>query len=139
MSLLTNLSMLIGKHSTMDKLSILVGRLIKSMAPTKYFVKVTLVGRFMPLVSTVADISSTVADIPLLSWTFPPLSQTSPLLQTHSLHSLFWDICNQLQSFDIKSCCMMSMYHKQHIINQLEILKKLCNNVSNFLGFDHNI
>ena len=34
----------------MDRLSILVGRLIKSMAPTKYFVKVPLVGRFMSLV-----------------------------------------------------------------------------------------
>ena len=34
----------------MNRLSILVGRLIKSMAPTKYFVKVPLVGRFMPLV-----------------------------------------------------------------------------------------
>ena len=37
--------------------------------------------------------------------TFPPL------LQTHSLQSLLWDVCNQLQSFDIQSCCMMSIYH----------------------------
>ena len=34
----------------MDRLSILVSRLINSMAATKYFVKVPLVGRFMPLV-----------------------------------------------------------------------------------------
>ena len=34
----------------MDRLSISVGRLIKLMAPTKYFVKVPLVGCFMPLV-----------------------------------------------------------------------------------------
>ena len=44
---------LIGEHSTMDRLSILVGRLIKSMAPTKYVFKVPQVGHFLPLVSDI--------------------------------------------------------------------------------------
>ena len=33
----------------MERLTILVGRLYKSVAGTKYFFKVKLVGRFMPL------------------------------------------------------------------------------------------
>ena len=34
----------------MDRLSILVGRFYKSVPPTKYFFKVQLVGRFIPLI-----------------------------------------------------------------------------------------
>ena len=34
----------------MERSTILVGRLYKSVVPTKYFFKVPLVGRFMPLV-----------------------------------------------------------------------------------------
>ena len=37
----------------MDRLTILVGRHYKSMAPAKYFFKVPLVGRFMPLVGAI--------------------------------------------------------------------------------------
>ena len=37
----------------MERLIILVGRLYKSVAPTKYFFKVSLVGRFMPLVGVI--------------------------------------------------------------------------------------
>ena len=37
----------------MERLIILVGRLYKSVALTKYFVKVPLVGRFMPLVGVI--------------------------------------------------------------------------------------
>ena len=37
----------------MERLIILVGRPYKSVAPTKYFFKVPLVGRFMPLVSVI--------------------------------------------------------------------------------------
>ena len=37
----------------MERLVILVGRLYKSVAPTKYFFKVPLVGRFMPLVGVI--------------------------------------------------------------------------------------
>ena len=40
----------------MDRLSILVSRLIKSMAPTKYFVKVPLVGLFMPLIGGIGQL-----------------------------------------------------------------------------------
>ena len=46
----------------MDRLSILVGRLIKSMAPTKYFVKVPLVGRFMPLVGGIGRLMESPLD-----------------------------------------------------------------------------
>ena len=45
----------------MQRLPILVGRLKKSVAPTKYFFKVTLVGRFMPLV----DVISRLVESPL--------------------------------------------------------------------------
>ena len=45
---------LVGDHSTMKRLTILVGRLKKSMAPSKYFFKVHLVGRFVPLVSVIS-------------------------------------------------------------------------------------
>ena len=66
---------------------------------------------------TVADIPPTVADIHSLLRTFPRLLRTfPPLLQTQSIQSLFWDMCNQLQSFDIQSCCMMSGYN--NIITQ---------------------
>ena len=37
----------------MERLIILVGQLYKSVAPTKYFFKVPLIGRFMPLVGVV--------------------------------------------------------------------------------------
>ena len=37
----------------MERLIILVGRLYKSVAPTKYFFKVPLVGRFRPLVGVI--------------------------------------------------------------------------------------
>ena len=37
----------------MERLIILVGRLYKSVAPTKYFFKVPLIGCFMPLVGVV--------------------------------------------------------------------------------------
>ena len=37
----------------MERLIILVGRLYKSVAPAKYFFKVTQIGRFMPLVDVV--------------------------------------------------------------------------------------
>ena len=37
----------------MERLIILVGRLYKSVAPTKYFFKVPIVGRFMPLVGVI--------------------------------------------------------------------------------------
>ena len=37
----------------MERLIILVGRLYKSVAPTKYFFKVPFVGRFMPLVGVI--------------------------------------------------------------------------------------
>ena len=40
----------------MDRLSILVSRLTKSMARTKYFVKVPLVGRSMPLVGGIGGL-----------------------------------------------------------------------------------
>ena len=40
---------LISEHSTMERLTILVGRLYKYVGPTKYFFKVKLVGRFMAL------------------------------------------------------------------------------------------
>ena len=45
---------LVGDHSTMDRLIILVGRLKKSMGPPKYFFKVHLVGRFVPLVGVMS-------------------------------------------------------------------------------------
>ena len=38
----------------MERLTILVGRLYKSVAPTKYFFKVKLVGRFMALVGVIS-------------------------------------------------------------------------------------
>ena len=37
----------------MERLIILVGRLYKCVAPTKYFFKVPLIGRFMPLIGVV--------------------------------------------------------------------------------------
>ena len=37
----------------MERLTILVGQLYKSVAPTKYFFKVPLVCRFMPLVGVI--------------------------------------------------------------------------------------
>ena len=37
----------------MDRLIILIGRLYKPVAPTKYFFKVPLVGRFMPLIGVI--------------------------------------------------------------------------------------
>ena len=90
---------------------------------------------------TVADISPhccrhspTVADIsPPQLRTFSPLLWTSPLLQTHSLQTLFWDICDhdQLQSFGIQSCCMMSTYHITKYIQLIRnIFFRLCNKVS---------
>ena len=45
---------LIGERSTMERLTILVGRLYKSVGPTKYFFKVKLVGRFMALVGGIS-------------------------------------------------------------------------------------
>ena len=47
MSISTYLSVTVSGHSTMDRLTILVGRLYKSVPPTNYFFKVPLVGRFM--------------------------------------------------------------------------------------------
>ena len=41
---------LVGGHSTMDRLTILVCRPNKSVTPTNYFFKVPIDGRFMPLV-----------------------------------------------------------------------------------------
>ena len=38
----------------MDRLSILVGQLYKSLPPTKYFFKVQLVGRFIALVGVIS-------------------------------------------------------------------------------------
>ena len=38
----------------MERLTILVGRLYKSVGPTKYFFKVKLVGRFMALVGVIS-------------------------------------------------------------------------------------
>ena len=38
----------------MERLTILVGRLDKSVGQTKYFFKVDLVGRFIPLVGVVS-------------------------------------------------------------------------------------
>ena len=40
----------------MERLMILIGRLCKSVAPTKYFFKVPLVGRFMPLVGGIGQL-----------------------------------------------------------------------------------
>ena len=40
----------------MDRLSILVGRLIKSMSPTNIFFKVPQVGRFLHLVSDISQL-----------------------------------------------------------------------------------
>ena len=60
----------------MDRLLILVGRLIKSMAPTNIFFKVPVVGRFIPLVS----VSSWCVESPLearVSYT-RPRSLTGP-------------------------------------------------------------
>ena len=37
----------------MERLVILVGRLYKSVAPTKYLFKVPLVGRFMPFIGVI--------------------------------------------------------------------------------------
>ena len=37
----------------MERLTILVGRLYRSVGPTKYFFKVQLVGRLMPLVGVI--------------------------------------------------------------------------------------
>ena len=37
----------------MDRLSILVGRLNISVAPTKYFFKVQQIGRFLPLIGAI--------------------------------------------------------------------------------------
>ena len=70
-----------------------------------------------------------------------------PTVQTHSPQPLFWDICNQLQSFDIQSCCMMSTYHitkyNQSIRNIFKIMQKCvtycCGQGSkwvHFVGFD---
>ena len=51
----------------MERLTILVGRLYKSVTPTKYFFKVKLVGRFMPLISVISrQVES------LLQWIFTP-------------------------------------------------------------------
>ena len=38
----------------MERLTILVGRLYKSVAPTKYFFKIKLVSHFMPLVGVIS-------------------------------------------------------------------------------------
>ena len=40
----------------MERLTILVSRLYISVAPTKYFFKVPLVGRFMPLVGGISQL-----------------------------------------------------------------------------------
>ena len=40
----------------MERLTILVGRLYKSVTPTNYFVKVPLIVRFMPLVSGIGQL-----------------------------------------------------------------------------------
>ena len=56
-----------------------------------------------------------------------PHARTLPLLQTHSLHSLLWDVCKKLKSFHIQSCCMMSMYHIKDYITSITNLNS-CNN-----------
>ena len=53
MSISSNLSVSNWYHIKMDRLSILVGRLNKSVAPTKYFFKVQQIGRFMPLIGAI--------------------------------------------------------------------------------------
>ena len=47
----------------MERSTILVGRLYKSVVPTKYFFKVPLVGRFVPLVGGIGRL----VESPLIS------------------------------------------------------------------------
>ena len=62
----------------MERLIILLGRLYKSITPTTSFFKVTLVGRFMPLVSGIgrptnnADERHTKADL----WNFEKIRRS---------------------------------------------------------------
>ena len=47
----------------MERLTILVGRLNKSVAPTKYFFKVPQVGRFMPLVGDISRLAESPLEV----------------------------------------------------------------------------
>ena len=50
----------------MERLTILVGRLYKSVTPTNYFFKVQLVGRFMPLVGVIGRLVESPLDFRLI-------------------------------------------------------------------------
>ena len=54
----------------MKRLTILVGRLYKCVVPTKYFFKVQLVGRFVPLVGLICD-GVVITDYGILLATHP--------------------------------------------------------------------
>ena len=50
----------------MNRLTILVGRLYKSVPPTNYFFKVPLVGHFMPLVGGIGRLVESPFEGPLV-------------------------------------------------------------------------
>ena len=78
----------------MDRLSILVGQLYKSVPPTKYFFKVQLVGRFIGLVGMI----SRSVDSPLHSVAWGLESQCgSPLNDFTEVHMKSKSIIHHLK------------------------------------------
>ena len=56
----------VGGYSIMEKLTILVGRLYNSVAPTKHFFKVPLVRHFKPLVDRTSQLVESPLNLVLL-------------------------------------------------------------------------
>ena len=54
----------------MERSKILVGRLYKSVVPTKYFFKVPLVGRFMPLVGWIGRLVESPLQPASIGWEY---------------------------------------------------------------------
>ena len=61
---------------------------------------------------------------------FPHCCGQSPTVADTYTSVIIVDICNQLQSFDMQSCCMMSTYHITKYNQLIGTFFKLCNNVS---------
>ena len=75
----------------MERLIILVGRLYKSVAPTKYFFKVPLVGRFIPLVGVIHwPVESPLHwYVQYENWRYPNVNQTVHLISsTYQLYNV---------------------------------------------------